>query len=209
MDALLLIDTTAPAFSADSPAALADLLARARGVGGVILHVVGSAVEAAGDGGAGAVDGPHGDGARGRGPDGAEGAPGAAADGPAEFRSVYADAEDGDEEETGPVAPVIDTVYGTGEDELVLVSEAPDAFEGVEELAEGLDDLGVDRLIVAGGDGRGAVYQTSMAALVLGFEVVLAGDAVRTPEGGQVDWLADAEDAGAVVKPAGDVWLKM
>lgn len=167
MDALLLIDTTAPAFSKQSRPGLAQLIDRARGVGGVIVHIAGSA--------------------------------------------LGTDVEDGDAEEgsPGPEIPVIETAFGTAEEELVLVSQAPDAFEGVEELAPGLDDLGVERLLMAGGDGRGAVYETAMAALVLGFQVVLLSDGVLTAEGEPAGWLGEAEAAGAVVKAAEDVWLKM
>ncbi|WP_029088461.1 isochorismatase family protein [Brevibacterium album] len=194
MDALLLIDTAAPAFPAAPPQPLADLIARARNVGGVVVHIAGSA--AAGD-------------AEDAAPDGAAGAEGgsdtAAADAPAADTA----AEPDEEEATGPAAPVIDSVFGTGEDELVLVTVNADAFEGIEELAPGLGDLGVNRVIVAGGDARGAVQETAMAALVLGFEVILLADGVFAGDGEQVGWLPEAEAAGAVVKASGDVWLKM
>lgn len=200
MDALLLIDTAAPAFPAAPPQPLADLIARARNVGGVVVHIAGSAAAEDAEDAA---------------PDGAAGAEGgsdtAAADAPAADTAAEPDAwdEPDEEEATGPAAPVIDTVFGTGEDELVLVTGNADAFEGIEELAPGLGDLGVNRVIVAGGDARGAVQETAMAALVLGFEVILLADGVFAGDGEQVGWLPDAEAAGAVVKASGDVWLKM
>lgn len=197
MDALLLIDTTAPAFSAQPPPELAELVERARGVNGVVVHVAGAAAESPGSADAGtdeagaakAHEGESGEG------DVHEGEAGAAG------RSGAGEGE--------PAAPAIETVFGTGEDELVLVSEEPDAFEGVEELALGLDDLGIQRLIVAGSDARGALHDTAMAAIVLGFEVLLLAEGVRTSTGETVPWLAEAEAAGAVVRPAGGVWLKM
>ena len=119
------------------------------------------------------------------------------------------DAEDTDEggadEGEAGAQPRIDSVLGTTEDELVLVSEAPDAFEGIEDLAEGLDDLGVDRIIVAGSNARGALLESSAAALAIGFELTLVRDGIDDPG----DWVAELEAAGAVVKSGADVWLKM
>ena len=96
-------------------------------------------------------------------------------------------------------------MVGTTADELVLVSEVPDAFEGIEDLAEGLDDLGVDRIIVAGSNARGALLDSSAAALVIGFELTVVADGIV----GAGEWVAELEAAGAVVKNGTDVWLKM
>lgn len=166
MDALLLVDTTREHLPSPAPQPLIDLADRARGVGGVIVHVADRAVED------GAVE------------DGADRAD---------------DAEDAD------VQPQIDSVLGTTADELVLVSALPDAFEGVEDLAEGLDDLGVDRIIIAGSNARGAVLESAAAALAIGFELTVVRDGIV--ESGE--WIEELEAAGAVVKNGADVWLKM
>lgn len=168
MDALLLVDTTRDHLPSAAPQPLIDLVDRARGVGGVIVHVADRAADAA---------------------DAADVAAGADAD----------DAADAD------VQPQIDSVLGTTADELVLVSAVPDAFEGVEDLAEGLDDLGVDRIIVAGSNGRGALLESAGAALAIGFELTVVRDAIV----GSGEWMEELEAAGAVVKNGADVWLKM
>lgn len=166
MDALLLVDTTREHLPSPAPQPLIDLVDRARGVGGVIVHVADRAVED------GAVE------------DGADRAD---------------DAEDAD------VQPQIDSVLGTTADELVLVSALPDAFEGVEDLAEGLDDLGVDRIIIAGSNARGALLESAAAALAIGFELTVVRDGIGEPG----EWVEELEAAGAVVKSGADVWLKM
>ncbi|SMY12083.1 isochorismatase family protein [Brevibacterium jeotgali] len=197
MDALLLVDTTREHLPSPLPQPLVDLVARARGVGGVIVHVADRAVD----------DGAAGEGSA----DGAEGSDESAgsADGGADAGGV-AEEHDGqagepDDAEDVDVQPQIDSVLGTTEDELVLVSAAPDAFEGVEDLADGLDDLGVDRIIVAGSNARGAVLESAAAALAIGFELTVVADGIVEPG----EWIADLEAAGAVVKSGADVWLKM
>ena len=178
MDALLLVDTTRDHLPMPVPQPLIDLVDRARGVGGVIVHVADRAVD---------------DGADGEGSDDAE------------DTGVADDGDGADEAEDDDVQPQIDSVVGTTADELVLVSAVPDAFEGVEDLAEGLDDLGVDRIIVAGSNARGALLDSSAAALVIGFELTVVADGIV----GAGEWVAELEAAGAVVKNGTDVWLKM
>lgn len=197
MDALLLVDTTRDHLPSPAPQPLIDLVDRARGVGGVIVHVADRAVD----------DGVDGEGSA----DGAEDSDESAdsADSGEDAGSVTEEHE-GDKDETYEaedvdVQPQIDSVLGTTEDELVLVSAAPDAFEGVEDLAEGLDDLGVDRIIVAGSNARGAVLESSAAALAIGFELTVVRDGIV--ESGE--WIEELEAAGAVVKSGADVWLKM
>src|SRR5690606_33529870 len=100
MDALLIIDASPDRFPQSPPQPLVDLIAPARGVGGVIVHVAEQVAQDSTD---------------------------------AEAAETAEPADD----ETAP-QPQIDSVVGTREDELVLVSSVPDAFEGVEDLAEGL-----------------------------------------------------------------------
>jgi nicotinamidase-related amidase len=129
-----------------------------------------------------------------------------------------AEAAAGSDDAVAP--PRIDSVVGTREDELVLVSAVPDAFEGVEDLAEGLDDLGVDRIILAGSNVRGGLEQSGYAALAIGFELVVVrdglGEGTADGEGAAdpaaasgADWPAQLEAAGAVLTAGADVWLTM
>lgn len=101
-------------------------------------------------------------------------------------------------------------------DELILASLTPDAFEAYDDLALGLQDMGIERLIVAGADsapdaeGRGAVWATAAAALAHQFSVVFVESAVVLPStGDRPAWMHDAFQLGAVEKPAEDIWLKM
>ena len=101
-------------------------------------------------------------------------------------------------------------------DDLILASATPDAFESYDDLALGLQDMGIERLIVAGADsapdaeGRGAVWATVAAALAHQFSVVFVESAVVLPStGDRPAWMHDAFQLGAVEKPAEDIWLKM
>lgn len=198
MDALLLIDAAADRFPTAPPQPLLDLVARVRGAGGVIVHVA----QAALDNGEAAQDSTR----------AAQNSVAVEVDGTA--------AEAAAESDDAVAPPRIDSVVGTREDELVLVSAVPDAFEGVEDLAEGLDDLGVDRIILAGSNVRGGLEQSGYAALAIGFELVLVrdglGEGAADREGAAdpaaasgADWPAQLEAAGAVLTAGADVWLKM
>ncbi|WP_349826775.1 hypothetical protein [Brevibacterium litoralis] len=110
------------------------------------------------------------------------------------------------------------SVYEVGEDELGIASAEADAFDGIDDLAPGLHDLGVDRIVLGGVDaipqggapgGRGAVYQTAMAGLALNFDVIVLGDATVTEMGPPVQWGDEAEAEGVMVRPTRDVWLRM
>lgn len=101
-------------------------------------------------------------------------------------------------------------------DDLILASPTADAFESFDDLALGLQDMGIERLIVAGADagpdpeGRGAVWATAVAALAHQFGVVFVDGAVVIPDtGDRPAWIHDACELGAVEKPAQDIWLKM
>ena len=181
MDALLLVDTTREHLPSPAPQPLIDLVDRARGVGGVIVHVADRSVDDVAD----AAD--------------ASGATDAVDEADA------ARAADTDAADDADVQPQIDSVVGTTTDELVLVSAVPDAFEGVDDLAEGLDDLGVDRIIIAGSNARGALLESAAAALAIGFELTVVRDGIGEPG----EWVEELEAAGAVVKSGADVWLKM
>lgn len=102
------------------------------------------------------------------------------------------------------------SVFGPDEEDLVLRSDNPDIFEGVEDLAAGLHDMAVDRIVVAGvDDSPGAVWASAMAALVCNFDVIVLSDSVVDADGNPVAWAADAEAAGAMVKRTEDTWLRM
>ena len=101
-------------------------------------------------------------------------------------------------------------------DDLILASLTPDAFEAYDDLALGLQDMGIERLIVAGADsapdaeGRVAVWATAAAALAHQFSVVFVESAVVLPStGDRPAWMHDAFQLSAVEKPAEDIWLKM
>lgn len=105
--------------------------------------------------------------------------------------------------------PSPESVFGVGDDELGLVSASADGFDGVDELAEGLHDLAVDRIIVGGVDVQESVLHTAMAALACNFDVIVLADATRDYTGAAVGWLDSAAESGAMVKATGDVWLRM
>ncbi|MYM20263.1 isochorismatase family protein [Brevibacterium sp. 5221] len=96
-----------------------------------------------------------------------------------------------------------------GPEDLVLASPVADAFDGVEDLAPGLEEMGIDRIVLAGADEGGALRETALAALTLGFDLVLVADACTAPEGGPVAWLGEAEELGALLRPAREAWLRM
>ncbi|GAA4283563.1 hypothetical protein GCM10022261_10940 [Brevibacterium daeguense] len=102
-----------------------------------------------------------------------------------------------------------ESVFGTTEEDLGLVSTAADAFEGVDELAPALHDLNIDRVIIGGVDVQSSVQQTAMAGLACNFDVVVLRDGTVDLAGGPVDWFPTAEAAGAMVKDVADVWLRM
>mgnify|MGYP000011637339 CR=1 FL=1 len=101
-----------------------------------------------------------------------------------------------------------ESLFEVGED-LGLVSESADAFDGVDDLAAGLHDLAVDRIIIGGADVQESVRHTAMAGLACNFDVIVLADGTRQLGGAPVDWLADAEASGAMVKDVADIWLRM
>lgn len=102
------------------------------------------------------------------------------------------------------------SIYQPDEEDLVLRSDSPDIFEGVDDLAAGLHDLAVDRIVFAGSDdGPGSVWASAMAALVCNFDVIILSDAVTDGYGKPVDWMDAASEAGAMVKKTADTWLRM
>ncbi|SMX89986.1 Isochorismatase family protein [Brevibacterium iodinum ATCC 49514] len=122
------------------------------------------------------------------------------------FASTKADLADTPDEEL--------SIFVPDEEDLVLRSESPDVFEGVDDLAAGLHDLSVDRIIIAGADASsagtpGAVYASAMAGLVCNFDVVVLSDSTTDPDGSLVAWDDAAADAGAMVKKTADTWLRM
>lgn len=44
------------------------------------------------------------------------------------------------------------SIFVPDEEDLVLRSESPDVFEGISDLAPGLHDMAIDRIVIAGGD---------------------------------------------------------
>ncbi|KAB1948866.1 hypothetical protein [Brevibacterium linens] len=64
------------------------------------------------------------------------------------FASTKADLADTPDEEL--------SIFVPDEEDLVLRSESPDVFEGIDDLAAGLHDLSVDRIIIAGADATSA-----------------------------------------------------
>ena len=102
------------------------------------------------------------------------------------------------------------SVFVPDEEDLVLRSDNPDIFEGINDLAPGLHDMAVDRIVIAGADDAlGAVYASAMAALVCNFDVIVLSDSTTDLGGEPVDWMDAAEEAGAMVKKTADTWLRM
>src|SRR5699024_4343329 len=91
-------------------------------------------------------------------------------------------------------------VFVPDEEDLVLRSDNPDIFEVINDLAPGLHDMAVDRIVIAGADDApGAVYASAMAALVCNFDVIVLSDSTTDLDGEPVDWMDAAEEAGAMV----------
>lgn len=102
------------------------------------------------------------------------------------------------------------SIFGPDEEDLVLRSQSPDVFDGINDLAPGLHDMAVDRIVIAGGDAEpGSVWASAMAGLVCNFDIIILSDAVVDPEGRPVTWMDAAEEAGAMVKRTADTWLRM
>ena len=79
------------------------------------------------------------------------------------------------------------SIFVPDEEDLVLRSESPDVFEGVDDLAAGLHDLSVDRIIIAGADATAGEPGTG------------AGEVTTDPAAqaeGDADAGADASSAG-------------
>ncbi|GAA1365804.1 hypothetical protein CJ198_09635 [Brevibacterium luteolum] len=98
---------------------------------------------------------------------------------------------------------------GQTEDDLALSSEVADAFDGIDDLAAGLHDLAIDRLIIGGIDVDRSVYHTAMAGLACNFDVVVLKDGVIAADGQPVDWADAAAGDGAVLSDAAQTWLRM
>ena len=102
------------------------------------------------------------------------------------------------------------SIFGPDEEDLVLRTGNPDVFEGIGDLAAGLHDMAVDRIVIAGADDApGSVWASAMAGLVCNFDMIVLSDAVIDPEGNPVPWMGAAEEAGAMVKKTADTWLRM
>src|SRR5699024_2369495 len=102
------------------------------------------------------------------------------------------------------------SVFVPDAEDLVLRSDNPDIFEGINDLAPGLHDMAIDRIVIAGADDAPvAVYASAMAALVCNFDVTVLSDSTTDLDGEPVDWMDAAEEAGAMVKNTADTWLRM
>ena len=84
-------------------------------------------------------------------------------------------------------------------DTLVVHSDVPDVFDGVDDLAPGLESMGVDRVIFVGDTADEAIDQTATAAIVLGFDAVIVAESS--------EHVQQAVESGAQVST--DVWLCM
>lgn len=187
MDALLLIDAAPDQFSPAPPQSLVDLVDRARGVGGVIVHV---AAEAAGEDAAPAVS---------------ESGEAGAADNEAEAAEAAAprieSALGTREDELVLVSAVPDAFEGVpdlaeglddlGVDRLILAGS--NARGGLLQSAYAALAIGFELLVVADGVTDGAA----------------GADGGAAEAEGDGDWLADLDVSGAVVQQAANVWLKM
>src|SRR5699024_7714330 len=101
-----------------------------------------------------------------------------------------------------------------------LVSAVSDASEVVADLAEGLDDPGVDRILLAGATVRAGLQHSGYAAPAIGYTLGVVRDGVwegaadlaraaqpAAASGGH--WPCQLEAAGAVLTAGANVWLKM
>ncbi|TSI13263.1 hypothetical protein [Brevibacterium aurantiacum] len=83
------------------------------------------------------------------------------------------------------------SIFVPDEEDLVLRSEKPDVFDGIRDLAPGLHDMGIDRIVIAGGD----------VSTVANSEDADALDGADAPDGaGSTDGADDADapdDTGA------------
>ncbi len=84
-------------------------------------------------------------------------------------------------------------------DTLVVHSDVPDVFDGVDDLAPGLESMGVDRVIFVGDVADEAIDQSATAAIVLGFDAVIVAETS--------EHVKQAVESGAQI--SADVWLRM
>ncbi|SMX83583.1 hypothetical protein [Brevibacterium linens] len=82
------------------------------------------------------------------------------------FASTKADLADTPDEEL--------SIFVPDEEDLVLRSESPDVFEGIDDLAAGLHDLSVDRIIIAGADATSATPGTDATSATPGADATSA-----------------------------------
>lgn len=91
------------------------------------------------------------------------------------FASTKDDLVDIDDEEL--------SIFVPDEEDLVLRSEKSDVFDGIRDLAPGLHDMGVDRIVIAGGDVKAAEAPDDAGD---------AGDADGTDDADSADDINDA-----------------
>ena len=74
------------------------------------------------------------------------------------------------------------SIFVPDEEDLVLRSEKSDVFDGIRDLAPGLHDMGVDRIVIAGGDVRAAEASDDGDGANDSDEVVDADDSADSDE---------------------------
>ena len=92
------------------------------------------------------------------------------------------------------------SIFVPDEEDLVLRSESPDVFEGVDDLAAGLHDLSVDRIIMAGADATVGVPVTGAGGAPTADGV--ATDSTTQEEGDTSGSASSANTPGAVYASA-------
>ncbi|WP_062240658.1 hypothetical protein [Brevibacterium epidermidis] len=109
------------------------------------------------------------------------------------FASTKADLVDTPDEEL--------SIFVPDEEDLVLRSESPDVFEGVDDLAAGLHDLSVDRIIIAGADATVGVPSAGAGGAAAD---PTAADPAPTDPATQDD--GDADDSASSANAPGAVY---
>ncbi len=111
------------------------------------------------------------------------------------FVSTKADLADTPDEEL--------SIFVPDEEDLVLRSESSDVFEGVDDLAAGLHDLSVDRIVIAGADATTGVPGADVSTGARGVGTADSESGPAAQAGGDVDAsTSSASTPGAVYASA-------
>lgn len=94
-----------------------------------------------------------------------------------------------------------ESVMGSSEDDLTVVA-TEDVFAEVPDLAEGLADMGIDRVVLIASDSA-LLLENAAAAVVNQFDVIAVTDFLSQGPS------EDLEELGAVSRALSELWLRL